>query len=228
MCGIIAVVRRRTTRPVPAAADVLGKVVGVGALLEGVAAGDAAPALDSVSQRLEAADRLLRGAPGAHLMLAEPALEPSIRSELDDLTRRLDVLEAALDDRAIVAGLDVEAVNANLIRARDAAWAIERDRLRAGRQIRSLGGRDLHDAGIDAMLSVHQALSALDRLEVRGRDSAGLHLLVSGHGLDLTDPVISSELADRVGDELFTDSSVRVVGDRLSFVYKVAAEIGEQ
>ena len=33
------------------------------------------------------------------------------------------------------------------------------------------------------------------------------------------------ERSDRT--ELFTDSAVRRVGDRLSFVYKVAAEIGE-
>jgi len=74
---------------------------------------------------------------------------------------------------------------------------------------------------------VHQALSALDRLEVRGRDSAGLHLFVSDHGLDLDAPEVAAEIAGRSADNLFTDSSVRVVDGRLGFVYKVAAEIGE-
>ena len=44
---------------------------------------------------------------------------------------------------------------------------------------------------IEAFHSVQVALSALDRLEVRGRDSAGLHVLVTGHGLDLADPTIA-------------------------------------
>ena len=84
------------------------------------------------------------------------------------------------------------------------------------------------ELGIDAMFSLHQALSALDRMEVRGRDSAGIHLLVSNHGLDLADPTIASAIESRSDKaDLFTDSAVRAVGDRLSFVYKVAAEIGE-
>ena len=36
------------------------------------------------------------------------------------------------------------------------------------------------------------ALSAIDRLEVRGRDSAGLMLLLRDHGLDLTDPATAA------------------------------------
>ena len=71
------------------------------------------------------------------------------------------------------------------------------------------------------------ALSALDRLEVRGRDSAGLHLLVTGHGLSLDDPAVNSEIEERARDQLFCSMAVRRVGGALSFVYKAAAEIGE-
>src|SRR5204863_6317877 len=67
------------------------------------------------------------------------------------------------------------------------------------------------------------ALSAVDRLEVRGRDSAGLHILVEGHGLD----VHSVASDDRTGDPLFTSMAVRTPEGHLSFVYKAAAEIGE-
>ena len=52
-------------------------------------------------------------------------------------------------------------------------------------------------------------MSALDRLEVRGRDSAGLHVLVTGHGLDLSDPTIARLVAERSTDPLFTSGSVR-------------------
>ena len=227
MCGIIAVVRRRSGRLVPAPTDVLPLIDGTAQLLEGVTADTASGPLATIAERLEAADTLLRGAPGARLLIAERSMATGIAGSMRDLAWRLDVLEAELDERATVDSVDLESVNATLIRVRDAAWSIERDRLRAAEGILDLGGRDVHDAGIDAILSVHQALSALDRLEVRGRDSAGLHLFVSDHGLDLDAPEVAAEIAGRSADNLFTDSSVRVVDGRLGFVYKVAAEIGE-
>ena len=87
---------------------------------------------------------------------------------------------------------------------------------------------DIGDAALEAYWAIYVALSAIDRLEVRGRDSAGLHLLVTGHGLDPSDP----EIAARATDPLFRSGSVRVVPDAaggaaLAFVYKAAAEIGE-
>jgi glucosamine--fructose-6-phosphate aminotransferase (isomerizing) len=221
------VVRRRSGRLVPAPTDVLPLIDGTAQLLEGVTADTASGPLATIAERLEAADTLLRGAPGARLLIAERSMATGIAGSMRDLAWRLDVLEAELDERATVDSVDLESVNATLIRVRDAAWSIERDRLRAAEGILDLGGRDVHDAGIDAILSVHQALSALDRLEVRGRDSAGLHLFVSDHGLDLDAPEVAAEIAGRSADNLFTDSSVRVVDGRLGFVYKVAAEIGE-
>ncbi len=38
---------------------------------------------------------------------------------------------------------------------------------------------------LGVLWAVHVAFRSLDRLEVRGRDSAGLHLMLAGHGLDL-------------------------------------------
>ena len=79
-----------------------------------------------------------------------------------------------------------------------------------------------------AFHAIQVALSALDRLEVRGRDSAGLHVLVTGHGLDLTDPDDRRACSRRARP---TRCSVRVRCARpnghLAFVYKTAAEIGE-
>jgi glucosamine--fructose-6-phosphate aminotransferase (isomerizing) len=228
MCGIIAVVRRPSLRAVPTRDDVLALVHGAAAELEGVELGAADAPLIAVADRLETADRLLRGTPGVRAMLADPGLGEALRAELGLVRTILDALEAQLDAQATVESLDLEAVNASLIRVRDAVWSIERDRLRAADVVTDIGGRDVHGAGIDAIFSIHQALSALDRMEVRGRDSAGIHLLVSKHGLDLADPTVQSAIDARTDRaELFTDSAVRAVGDRLSFVYKVAAEIGE-
>ena len=73
-----------------------------------------------------------------------------------------------------------------------------------------LAGPDAGPAAIEAFMSVQQALSGIDRLEVRGRDSAGLHLLVRDHGLDLGAPAVAALLDGRVHDPLFSSSSVRV------------------
>ncbi|HUE58818.1 MAG TPA: SIS domain-containing protein, partial [Acidimicrobiales bacterium] len=75
--------------------------------------------------------------------------------------------------------------------------------------------------------AIEVALSSLDRLEVRGRDSAGVHVLVTGHGLDLDDPDVLERIAARATDPLFTTGAVKVQDGSLSFVYKAAAEIGE-
>ena len=195
MCGIIAVIRRPSNRAVPTRDDILGLVSGTADGLDGVALEEADGPLANIAERLATADALLRGTPGLRLLLSDPGLSDVLRSELGVLNSHLDALEADLDSKATVDSLDLEAVNALLISARDGAWAIERDRLRAGEVVSDLGGRDVHGAGIDAIFSVHQALSALDRMEVRGRDSAGLHLLVSNHGLDL----VQSISAARVG-----------------------------
>ena len=82
-------------------------------------------------------------------------------------------------------------------------------------------------SAIEVGTSIQQALSALDRLEVRGRDSAGLTVLVRDHGLDLDDPAVARMVAARAGDHLFRSNAVRTPEGHLSFVYKAAAEIGE-
>ena len=164
MCGIIAVVRRRSARAVPSRDDILSLVVGVTEELRAVDLESAEAPLRSAGDRLHEADRLLRGTPGLRALLADSGLAGAIRSEISALNGLLDSLEGQLDAQATVDSLDLEAVNAVLIGVRDAAWNIERDRLRAAEVVADLGGRDLHGAGIDAIFSIHQALSALDRI----------------------------------------------------------------
>ncbi len=228
MCGIIAVIRRPSLRATPTRDDLLPLITGTAAELSNAKLASAEAPLAALAEKLEAADLLLRGTPGVRLLLSDPSLADVVRDELSGVNAKLDDLEAELDAQATVDSNDLETVNARLIRVRDAAWNIERDRLRAATVVSDLGGRDVNGAGIDVIFSVHQALSAIDRMEVRGRDSAGVHMLVSNHDLDLDDPAIVAALDERAdSSELFTDSAVRRVGDRLSFVYKVAAEIGE-
>ncbi len=231
MCGIIAVVRRPWTRPVPTADQVVGLVSDLPALLDAEAQADSSPAagaqeLAVAADRLSEADRLLRGMPGLLLLLEDPAVGPQLAHHCERIGQALDRLEQANEaGRLDSAGLELR--NRELIRVRDAAWSITRDRLRAAEGVAALAaGAESHGA-IGAYLSVHQALSSLDRLEVRGRDSAGLHLLISDHALDLADPAVADEIARRAADPSYGSGSVRAVDGVLSVVYKVAAEIGE-
>jgi glucosamine--fructose-6-phosphate aminotransferase (isomerizing) len=122
---------------------------------------------------------------------------------------------------------DVERANAALVAAKDVLWALRRDRLRTAAAVSGLAGRDAGPGALAGFLSVQLALSAIDRLEVRGRDSAGLHVFVWHHGLDLGDPELASRVARRGEDPLYPSGAVRVSDGVLSFVYKAAAEIGE-
>src|SRR5690606_19623746 len=90
-----------------------------------------------------------------------------------------------------------------------------------------LAGDVRSPGAIRAFWALQQSLSALDRLEVRGRDSAGVQLVVTGHQLDLGSSAVAGLVGRRADDRLFTSGAVRIVGDHLVFVYKAAAEIGE-
>jgi len=229
MCGIIAVARRRSGRTPPEPATVLGLVDGVAGLVAEARSGaDAGKALETAASRLDEADRLLRGTPGVRALLGDAALASNLEAHLGSLADALADLDGRLEDLLAEEPTDEqEEVNAALVRVRDGAWAIGRDRVRTARAVALLAGPRPGPAAIEAFTSVQLALSALDRLEVRGRDSAGITLLVRDHGLDLTASDVASAVAARSADPTFASGSVRVVEGCLSFVYKAAAEIGE-
>jgi len=232
MCGIIAVVRRRT-QAAPASGEAVITALDEALLLAGTVSSAADHELTehllALAGHVESADRALRGLPGVRALLAERTLAPAVLARIDGVAAHVVELERALDAGAAPAeGAELEALNAALVRVKDATWAVQRDRLRTAEAVAGLVGRDADVAALGVALSIQQALSALDRLEVRGRDSAGLHLLVSDHALDVTSPEVAVAVAARSADPLFGSGSVRVLADgRLSFVYKAAAEIGE-
>jgi glucosamine--fructose-6-phosphate aminotransferase (isomerizing) len=229
MCGIIAVVRRRTSPTNRSAADVMGPLDAAVGLLA-----DRSPSLaafDAAAGLLADADRALRGVDGVTLLLGDPDVAGAVTAGVEAATASVASVEARLDaGEPVVGDGDLEALNAALIRVKDLLWAVGRDRLRTAAAVGELlGGGDprLRRSALSAYLSIQESLSALDRLEVRGRDSAGVHVLVRNHGLDTGDPSVSAAVANRSGDPLFCDRSVRVAGEALSFAYKAAAEIGE-
>ncbi|MBU6329900.1 MAG: SIS domain-containing protein [Acidobacteria bacterium] len=230
MCGIIAVVRSQSTRSVPDAAAVCGPLDEASRLLDGLvrrSGPELGAAVDAAAAAVQRTDELLRGAPGVRALIEQVGLAARVGSLITGIDLQVTELEAALDADTSIRGVELERVNAALILLKDAVWSVRRDRLRAAEGVAALVGPGAGPAAIAVGLSMHQALSALDRLEVRGRDSAGLHLLVTGHGIDLDSPALRADLQARRSDELFGSMALRTPEGHLSLVYKAAAEIGE-
>ncbi len=221
MCGIIGIVSRPPTRATPDAAELIA------GLDRAVATISAEPA-DVVGAAAQArlVDELLRGLPGVLALAGHVDLVAGLVVRLDRLDAAASDIEQRLDinvDQLDADGL--ERANAELIELKDALWAIRHDRLRTAREVEALAGRDALPSALGGYLAVQQAFSAIDRLEVRGRDSAGLHVFVWGH--DIAPESLSTLVAERGTDPLFQSGAVVQADACLSFVYKAAAEIGE-
>jgi glucosamine--fructose-6-phosphate aminotransferase (isomerizing) len=229
MCGIVAVVRRPPVGAPPELTPLLHDLDAVGARLAEPGP-ESVDALREAAATIAAVARALRGPLGAGALIADPVAGAAFGHRAADLGERFAGIEAALD-RAADTGIDVgdiEARNAALIECKDAVWALQCDRLATARAIEELAGRRaLGPGALTGYYSIQIVLSALDRLEVRGRDSAGLHVLISEHGLDLADADVARLIAGRASDRLFASGSVRVADGNVAFVYKTAAEIGE-
>ena len=186
--------------------------------------------LERAADALEEAERVARAAFPASTRCLQ---SPDLRAALARRHRRARATSIAVHRRG-----------ARRRRSRRCPTARARQRRARARQGRALGGRarsPAHRRGGRRPARTAPAAaprsrrsrrcrsrsSALDRLEVRGRDSAGLHLLVHGHGLDLDSTGVRALLDQRAADPLFRNGAVRTPDGMLGFVYKAAAEIGE-
>lgn len=225
MCGIIAVLRQRSERAPLEPRQIEAELDAVAALL-----GDerTAATIDAAAAKIEEIDTALKGPQGIYCLISHPELATRVPSDLASVEAWLQDIEAELDsDEVQLDTVELEHTNAALVRLKDAVWAVTRDRLTTAERVGELAGAEPSRAAIETFSSVQIALSAINRLEVRGRDSAGLHLLVSGHGLDLDQPDVRELIEARDENPLYVSRAVRTPRGLLSFVYKAAAEIGE-
>ncbi|MEP7112485.1 MAG: SIS domain-containing protein [Ilumatobacteraceae bacterium] len=217
MCGIIGIISKPSNRRVPEPDEILVH-------LDRAVAADG---LRAAAAEVRRCDELLQGVPGARALIGRYELSAGITARLDQLDAWVEEAEGAIETDDSIDPDEQERIATEIIELRDATWSVRFDRLRTAREVETLAGRDSTAAAVAGYLAVQQSLSAIDRLEVRGRDSAGLHLFVWNHGLSMTDAVVQNLLAERNHDALFQDGSVRVAGQCLGFVYKAAKEIGE-
>ncbi|MCE5273822.1 MAG: SIS domain-containing protein [Syntrophaceae bacterium] len=131
---------------------------------------------------------------------------------------------------------DIETVASRLVTLKDISWGIREDFLKNQEKIAYLAG---DDALSDALFycryqKINSCLNALDRLEVRGRDSAGIQVAIqlnSGQGLSsLMDTLKSKGLHESLlerscpGDLI--NGSIHLSEDQFIFTYKTALVTG--
>ena len=218
MCGIIAVLRRSARRSPPLSGEAHSLLTEIADRLDR-SHSDVLAELDGTAERAEALNAMLQGVPGLVCLMESDlvALSNRAASGLADFEARL--------------GADLNP--SGLTRLQDALWSVRFDRIAAAEAaLGLLGGRKAvanssNPTLAGAALSMQTVLSALDRLEVRGRDSAGICVIAPSVPHD---EVVAS-LVERAADAQFRSGSVRVHFSEetaaVCFTYKVAAEIGE-
>jgi glucosamine--fructose-6-phosphate aminotransferase (isomerizing) len=104
---------------------------------------------------------------------------------LFDLARQMAELlrreESTVEEQANAFSTeDMEIINSRLILLKDILWSLEKDILSNLEKIEKLSGQDHREevspVAFEKYRKINYLLNALDRLEVRGRDSAGIQL----------------------------------------------------
>jgi glucosamine--fructose-6-phosphate aminotransferase (isomerizing) len=161
--------------------------------------------------------------PGAIRLVGDPTADRTpLRLKLDRLDEWAVRLDRALD--AQPHGLDagaVEELQAALRRVRDQLWAIEHDGIGLAEAAWALTPGRWTARSVVSYTAVATALDVLDRLEVRGRDSAGVSIWVA---LDEADRAALRDLGR--ADPLLRNGAVLPTADGLALVYKRAAIVG--
>ena len=171
MCGIVGVVRRRARRTSPDIDRLAHELAEAGRAL---AASSPVPArLDTAAALVSGVDAALGGAPGVRALVAAPDAARALDDQLASLWHELDAIEQALDRGApgLLAAAELELVNASLVRARDAVWAVRRDRLGTAHAVAALAPSS--PTAVDAYLSIEVAL-------VRARPARGTRPRLGG------------------------------------------------
>jgi len=240
VCGIVAVVGRRDDRVALEASAVIPRLHEAADLLAAAASGgsfdtpfdggDPLERLEAAATVLRDADEALRSLPGVRLLVSDPKCVLDIETALATVEALVDDINRAVDAGDVLPGHEgarIERINACLSELADHAFALRRDRLRMAREVVGLWGATPPAAAVGGLWSIQVALSALDRLEVRGRDSAGLQVFVHGARLDAETGSAGGGHGGRLTDPLFGAGAARDTGNGLAFVYKTASEIGE-
>lgn len=224
MCGIIAVLRKTDVRPPLEASYAVPPLVEADERLSNASSEDPSLhiELSHIAELLTQANNSLRSMPGVRLLISDSSVREKCREKIESINSKYQKLELVLDQKSE----NLEALNASVSSGRDAAWAIGKDRLRNALAIIDLAKDTMSEEAVSSYWSIQTALSSLDRMEVRGRDSAGLQIFVTNKSVDFSQ-TLNGSVSERLLNTLFTSGALRIVGKSLVFVYKISSPIGE-
>lgn len=132
---------------------------------------------------------------------------------------------------------ETEALNRQLIVLKDLSWTLSEDVLANQEKIRDLAGnpRDMNLEAFEKYQRLNFTLNALDRLEVRGRDSCGVQAAFCFAGAPGIGKVLEGikrqglyeEFIQRCSPGDLRDRSIQVSPESLIFTYKTALITGD-
>jgi len=217
MCGIIAIVRKPESRATPTSAEVLNFMEEAVQFLER----EKVETISDAKYSLDQLNEILQGTSGLYALIENEGLSKELKNHLRNLRNEI---VPKVEQIIHQAEIDPEEANKLIVGLRDSIWAIENDRLKTFQGVINLASKSKPPSrsGYAVLLSIQQALSAIDRMEVRGRDSAGIQITLWNYKPE-NKPAIESRL-----DTLYRSGAAHEVGERSTlFVIKAAAEIGE-
>ena len=151
------------------------------------------------------------------------------------------------DQAAAINSVDLEMINSRMVLLKDICWILGNDILANLQKVVTLAGAGkpsaLHSAAFRKYRKLNLLLNALDRLEVRGRDSAGIQLtFVLNNEKEMQDILRQirenglaqdyqrrTQKGDLVNQSIFISTGQMAVSDSISitFTYKTFSIVGE-
>ncbi|MCJ7830458.1 MAG: hypothetical protein MUP74_03630, partial [Desulfobacterales bacterium] len=178
---------------------------------------------------------------------AREDLQAGIAALIRRLLQIVDTESRFLDDRmGYLSAAEVEIMSQRIELLKDTHWALAQEVAGNIEKVRMLiarpSGEPVAPATVQVFKNINSVLNSLDRLEVRGRDSAGLSLMFAvdaevyeSFSRELAAKGLRDQLEERTRREPLVNQSIRInpSGDDrgqgpigLALTYKVAAEIG--
>jgi len=177
-------------------------------------------------------------------------IQKKISATASHLSEIIDLEKKSLSDHmGYLGSQDVEVMVERIEKAKDVAWLLQWELLGNVEKVRNLISKHDNEPGpeqIKIYKMINSVLNSLDRLEVRGRDSAGISLMfvLDEHEYEKFQDALSvtknsesllTQFHQRIGKDVLLnrDISMRKTAFRgglsqagITFTYKIAAEIG--
>jgi glucosamine--fructose-6-phosphate aminotransferase (isomerizing) len=159
----------------------------------------------------------------------------SLRNLSDRLDAFMQEQEQLLEQKASEMSVkDVEMVSGRLIKLKDISWGLREDLLRNQDKIKALANEITGPAQFAKYQRLNFILNAMDRLEVRGRDSTGVQIAfdVEKAALDkilgkIKSAGLDDEFLERTALGDLMNRSISMSGGFAAFTYKTASITGE-